>query len=159
MIIQVLPACIAELPLRNFYFNKSCISCELSMGLKQSFYIMLSFFLVHWFLGLTDLNYMYNPHHSSYFAKVIAYMYMYVFNDYILCFIGSICTSFMHYVIIGAHSFYKFIYIKCTFIANGCAVCGYNYINYSSFNDKQIVQLYCTVYVYFLTACTDTTCS
>lgn len=25
-----------------------------------------------------------------------------------------------------AHSFYKIIYIKCTFIANGCAVCGCN---------------------------------
>lgn len=65
----------------------------------------------------------------------------------VLHFISPICTSFMHYTLIRANSFYRFFYIKCTFVANGCVIC---IVTITSIiyplNDKQIVQLYGMMY-------------
>lgn len=48
-------------------------------------------------------------------------------------FISLICILFMYYTLIRVNLFYRFFYIKCIFVVNGCVICSYNYINYLFF--------------------------
>lgn len=81
-------------------------------------------------LGLIDLNYM-----IVYIILYIMYICIYVciYLMIVFYFISLICILFMYYTLIRVNLFYRFFYIKCILVVNGCVICSYNYINYLFF--------------------------